>query len=270
MKNRATPQFLDGAAGRLFSICHLPVGEAKASYIFLPPFGEELNRCRNLVSEQARRLSAAGIACLILDLFGTGDSEGASADGSFDIWQQDVLLASNWMEQMSGQPTSLWGLRLGGLLALDIAANHPGLFPRLLLWQPVTNGQTYITQLLRQRVAALASNDGEPETTAKLKERLNAGETLDVGGYVLGPRLTADVDALKLAQLTSLTQTNIFWLEHSQAGQPSPAALKGSQQLARQSNLVTLETFASAPLWQLHAREDMSDLYEKTMAFELA
>ena len=259
-----TPRFLDGARGHIFSVCHVPDGQIKSSFIYLPPFGEELNRCRHLVAEQARQLSAAGVATLILDPYGTGDSEGASEDASWQTWHEDVLIAARWMEAEFRLPVHLWGLRLGGLLALDVAASNAERFARLLLWQPVTSGQTYITQLLRQRVAALASG-AEQETTKQLRERLSGGEALDVGGYTLGPQLTADVDTLKATELAGLTGVRIDWLEHSPTGEPSPGATKAAQQLIEQGNQVTLQTFASPPLWQLVSRADMSDLYAKTL-----
>jgi exosortase A-associated hydrolase 2 len=270
MANSLVPRFLEGHQGRLFSLCHMTVDQPRACLLYVPPFGEELNRCRHVVAEQARRFAAEGIACLILDLYGTGDSEGETADASWEIWHGDVLSASRWISEELKTPVLLWGLRLGGLLALDVAAANPGLYAGILLWQPVTNGQTYITQLLRQRVAALASGSAEAETTSQLRQRLAAGESLDVGGYTLGSRLTADVDALKLSQIEGLRGSRIAWLEQSQTGAPSPAATKGAQQLIEQDNAVTLATFSSPPIWQLVSRADMSDLYQKTLELDLS
>lgn len=270
MADSPVPRFIEGDQGRLFSVWHLPANDARACMLFIPPFGEELNRCRHLVAEQARRFSDSGIACLILDLYGTGDSEGETVDASWEIWHRDVLAATRWISAaLVEKPVLLWGLRLGGLLALDVAAANPGLYSGILLWQPVTNGKTYITQVLRQRVAALASSSAEAETTKQLRERLAAGESLDVGGYTLGSRLTADIDGLKLSDMQALTGCRIAWLEQSQTGEPSPAATKGMQQLTEQGNEVTLSTFSSPAIWQLVARADMSDLYQKTLELEL-
>jgi hypothetical protein len=45
----------------------------------VPPFAEEMNKSRRMIAEVGRRLEGSGVGMLLVDLFGTGDSEGEFA-----------------------------------------------------------------------------------------------------------------------------------------------------------------------------------------------
>src|SRR3546814_18352731 len=111
-----------------------------------------MNRSRRMAALQARALAALGIDVLLLDLFGTGDSAGDFRDARWEIWREDAMAAVAWLGARCGGRVGLWGLRLGTLLAAEVAAEMQA--PRLLLWQPVLSGERHLTQFLRLRVAA--------------------------------------------------------------------------------------------------------------------
>ncbi len=262
------PVFLDGERGRLFALHVCPVEPPLAHVVFLPPFCEEMNRCRHLVAEQARRFATAGYSCLILDLYGTGDSEGELVDASWSGWQADALAGIRWCQQQYSIPTVLWGLRLGALLAMDLAATYEGQFTKLLLWQPVTNGKTYLTQILRARIAYLAGNSLPAETTDEMRLALQNGEKVEVAGYVLGGKLVGKIDEMTATSLTALSGASIDWLQQTSRldEPPSAAVQKVVDQFVLQGNTVALTLFQSPQIWQLSERADCHQLLEKTSA----
>ena len=73
-----TPFFLEVSGRRLFAVHHPPVdGRRVLGHVLcVPPFNEEMNRCRSMITLQARALALLGIGTLLLDLHGTGDSAG--------------------------------------------------------------------------------------------------------------------------------------------------------------------------------------------------
>lgn len=168
---------------------------------------------------QARRLAVRGWAVLLLDPFGTGDSAGSFHEARWEIWLADAGRAADWLaERWPGTSVTLWGLRLGALLACDLAATAPRRFARLLLWQPVVRGDRFVSQFLRLRVAA-AMAAGEKESGQDLKARLADGEILEVAGYELAPELVAGIEALRLEDiLAGLTGCCVDWLELSSPG----------------------------------------------------
>lgn len=186
--------FLDAAPGRRYCLLHTPDGAARACVVYLHPFGDEMNKSRRMAALQARALAQAGYAVLQIDLYGCGDSSGEFAEASWTAWRSDAATAVAFMRTRFGLPVLLWGLRLGALLALDVSAE---LRPAgLLLWQPVLNGSTFLTQFLRLRAAgAMLTGETEGGTKAS-RAALAAGATLEVGGYELSAALAAGLDAL--------------------------------------------------------------------------
>ena len=267
MSTSVTPFFLDGSQGKLFCLHFLSnSSNIKGHVLYFPPFGEEMNRCRALAAALARRLAALDYSCLIMDLYGTGDSEGELIDASWQTWREDSLMAVNWLKDYSDAPISALGLRLGALLSLDMANTHQGMFDQVILWQPIINGENYLTQIFRQRVAYLVDNKLPAETTQEIRQRLFAGDTLEISGYVFSGSLAASIDKIKLRELSNLTNLKINWFEHvSDPDKPvTIASKKAIDQLIEQNNIVNVHTFTSPPLWELHKRDDATELLELT------
>jgi exosortase A-associated hydrolase 2 len=243
--------FLKGTRGSLFSVFH-PAhehGRNRLSLVYVPPFAEEMNRARRMSALQARRLSELGIDVLLLDPFGTGDSEGDFGDARWDIWYDDVRTAMNWLGARTNAPVGLWGLRLGALLAADVASRHP--IERLVLWQPVLSGDSYLTQFLRLRLAATMNMGENRESTKTLRERLAQRKTLEIAGYHLAPDLANAIASLRFRDLVQTNQVSaINWLEVTT--DPSGTFSPGSQKVLdvlTQQDRVTAKIVTGQPFW---------------------
>ncbi len=202
------PFFIPSRTGSLFSIFYptadKPITKA---IIHIPAFAEEMNKSRRMVALQARAFAAQGHAVLVLDLFGTGDSAGEFAEATWSVWLQNIAVAVEWLKEQGAESIALWGLRTGALLAMDFADKNQYKIERLIAWQPVLNGDTFITQFLRLRVAAAAMDSNAPqEKTSELKQQLLEGITIEVAGYSLNPDLVAPMLGL---QANNLNLTNI-------------------------------------------------------------
>jgi exosortase A-associated hydrolase 2 len=206
--------FLPGKRGALFCIYHPPVGRAaRGGLLHVPAFAEEMNKSRRMVAQQARRLAQEGIAVLIVDLYGCGDSAGDLAGAAWSDWHDDLETASAWLSGRIAGPIGLWGLRLGALLALDFAKTRPDRIDRIILWQPVISGGTFLNQFLRLRLAADMLVPGDIKiTTEALRNELAMGKVLEVAGYPLTRRLVDAVDPLRLADL-GIKGVPMFWFE---------------------------------------------------------
>lgn len=195
--------YLDGTRGRLFAIYHAAAKDTRqgTGLVYLPPFAEEMNCSRRMAALQARRLAALGIDVLLLDPFGTGDSGGDFGEARWDIWQEDTRIALAWLGRRSGANLGLWGLRLGALLAAEVAATSTPHLSRLVLWHPVHKGSRFLTQFLRLRLAATLAAETGRETTKDLQARLAEGEALEIGGYLLAPELARAIASRQLSDL---------------------------------------------------------------------
>jgi pimeloyl-ACP methyl ester carboxylesterase len=79
--------------------------------LFLPPLFEEMNRTRALLAAAMRALAAQGFECWLPDLPGTGESERALEDVSWQDWREAAASAF----EASGAVASV-SLRGGALL----------------------------------------------------------------------------------------------------------------------------------------------------------
>lgn len=211
---RIEPFFLEGAHGPLFCIYLAPADSAPcAGVLYLHPFAEEMHKSRRMAALQARAFARAGYAVLQIDLTGCGDSTGDFGDATWEAWQEDVRLAHAWLTGQAAGPITLWGLRIGASLALEVAPSLANC-SRLLLWQPVLNGEQFLAQFLRIKLANEMMSEGRAQTdTQKLRAKLEAGEPVEVGGYLLSPGMAQGLARLKLAELRP--PCPVEWIEVS-------------------------------------------------------
>jgi len=243
----AQPLFLGQGDAARFGIYHAPAAEqpCRGAFLYLAPFGEEMNKARRMAALQAAAMARLGYGVLQLDLHGCGDSAGDFGDASWDSWLADVATGLQWLKAKLAadlpQAPGLWGLRLGALLALDYTHRAtaepvstlgsgslvdtgsavPG---SLLLWQPVLQGSAHLTQFLRLKVAAQMLGDEKAEGgTASLRAALARGESLEIAGYTLAPALALGFDSLDASRLAPACP--VTWCEVvPETGRPLPPA----------------------------------------------
>jgi len=203
--------FLEGAAGSLFCTGARHQKRGGRKVLIIPPFAEELNKSRHILASICRALGDAGHDVVLPDLYGTGDSEGQFGDATLDIWRSDLDVAIRHLRP--GQDLELIALRFGALLAADLVARHP--VRSITLLHPIAEGRQQLTQMLRLRLAGalLEGKGGQRETAAQLKQRLAAGECLEIAGYELSGRLAADLETLSLAGSVPIGVGQVRWIE---------------------------------------------------------
>ncbi|MAT92312.1 MAG: hydrolase 2, exosortase A system-associated [Halioglobus sp.] len=210
------PDFLEHAGRRLFHLLLRPVGEARGSVLFLHAFAEEMHMSRRNVAATARALATAGCNVMLLDLSGCGDGAGDFVDADWNTWREDARGALAALRALDAVPVALWGMRLGALLATDTAVNEADI-ARLLLWQPVLNGEQQIDQFLRLKSVAGAMGPGAGFDRKHLWGQLRDGHALEVAGYELSARMAQEIARVRLADL--LPPCPVHWLEVSAGGE---------------------------------------------------
>lgn len=209
--------FLPSARGDLYVARWIPDRKPSASVLLVPPFAEEMNKCRPMLALTARQLADAGVQAIAVDLLGTGDSAGEFREARLDDWRQDLALVAEWAAREGAPVTGIVGMRFGSVLALELAARLPGPL-RIALWQPVASGKLQLTQFLRLRVAGAlltggAAADTGAESVASLTAGLKSGQVFEVGGYELSPGLAADLEAPDLRSLVPPAGATVRWFE---------------------------------------------------------
>lgn len=249
----ALPFFLNTGRGKRFCLYHKPASglECRGAILYVPPFGDEMNKARRIVALQARAFSAMGFGVLLMDLYGCGDSEGEFRDASWQIWKEDLAVAKAWLQSNVSPFVSLWGTRLGALLALDYASTDEDV-DALILWQPVLEGKSFLTQFLRLFSAKkMLLNKTKPQAvTTTPREALFAGASLEVGGYEIASALAAAIDELNAATLVT-ARNRIYWFEivSDVAASMPPARLQAAKTWKQKGNDLQLHTVRCVPFW---------------------
>lgn len=267
-----SPYTVAGPAGPLFAIHVTPEKthlQRQEAVLYLPPFAEEMNRSRRMASLLARTLAADGFGVLILDLFGTGDSSGNFEDASWDIWCGDARAACVWLAGQGYQKISLLGLRLGACLALETAraADLQNLLAQIVLWQPVTKGETFLNQFLRIRLAAGLGEDtngAERETVKGLRAILLEGSALEVAGYQLTNSLAAAIADLDLGDLAGACDQPLTWIELGSGPDLSPASAGIIEKLSTSRRDVNTRIVAGEPFWSIEEPALVPALWQET------
>lgn len=267
LESTASPFFMDAATGRRFCIYHPPSSRTacQGAIICVPPFGEEMNKSRRVSANLARTLASAGFGVLSIDLLGCGDSSGELKDATWDIWKQDIAMAKAWIEQQIGVPAGLWGLRLGALLALDFARSSHSI-ERLVLWQPVLNGKSYLTQLLRTHLAADLLDAGRSLSgMTELRNALLAGNSLEIAGYDITSEMARVLDALN-AEEFSLPPVRIDWFDviSSADGRIPPARMSIAERWKASGTIVDVHVVHSQAFWSSQEVSEAPELVAAT------
>lgn len=263
---RAEPFFLDTRSGPKFSLYHAAHGHCRGALVYIHPFAEEMNKSRRMAARQSRALAEAGIAVLQIDLFGCGDSAGDFADARLALWRDDIMAGAAWLSDRVARPVGAWGLRLGALLALDYARNMPAC-PYVLLWQPVHQGSSALTQFLRLKLASeMGGETGAAGGSTKvLRASLREGQVLEIAGYMLHPALADDLESLDITALAP-RGCPIHWFDVAGAATTlSPATARIAAALEAAGATVDLQAVSGPTFWATQEIEEAPALIDATV-----
>lgn len=259
------PFILQGSRGGLCAVYFAPHDgtSPRGDVLVVPPFAEEMNRCRAMVSLQARAWAELGVGTLVLDPYGTGDSAGEFVEATWDQWRDDLRRGIAWLEGQANGCRALLALRLGAAMAGELARGCASV-RNLLLWQPVLSGKTFYTQFLRIRIAAEMNLPDRVKTTQELRQLSAAGQAVEVSGYEVGAELATALDAVVFDTADWPARVQVDWFEVHAASDPAlaPISLKAIESLQAAGAAVHAQAVAGPAFWQVHERELAPHLIE--------
>lgn len=117
----------------------------RKAVLILNPWGWEAIRAHRSLRTLASRLSLSGFDVLRFDYSGTGDSYGALSNVTVEGWLTDAEYALEELIAMAGLGSaSLVGLRLGGLVASELAVRRGQEVNELVLWESPSSGMEFL------------------------------------------------------------------------------------------------------------------------------
>lgn len=260
-----SPFFLNTEGRALFCVFY-PAQETlkpKGFIVHVPAFAEEMNKSRRMIALQSQHFAKNGYAVLVMDLLGTGDSSGDFSDATWSIWKQDIEAACQWLTGQGASEITLWGLRLGALLALDFAADTTFKINQLLFWQPVLSGELFMTQFLRLRIAAAMMDKNAPqEKTADLKQQLLDGQSIEVAGYSLNPDLVKPLLVLSANRIAigNVEHISIIEVLASPDKPVSASTQKFVEEQKNKAKSIAMSTVLGSPFWATQEIAEVPEL----------
>lgn len=263
---RIEPFFLGSPRGPLFCLYLAPADKpANQGILYFHPFAEEMHKSRRMAALQARAFARAGYAVLQVDLTGCGDSAGDFGDATWEAWRDDARLAHAWLAGKVPGPVTLWGLRLGASLAIDTAPTFANV-SRLLLWQPVVDGDQFLTRFLRIKLASEMLSEGQAQTgTKELRAKLEKGEAVEVGGYLLAPDLARGLAKLNLAELPPTCAVEWIEVGAKPSDDIAPAGRRVVEAWRTAGTRVHTQTVQGESFWVTQEITECAQLVETTL-----
>lgn len=244
--------FIEGSRGRIFVLLRHPAGMSSGpAVLVVPPLAEEMNKCRRMFTEVARNLAARGVATVLPDLYGTGDSEGEFSAADVHVWLDDVVRTAAWSQRQGWQVRGLLCTRIGCVLGARYARVADAAVQCSVFWQPMTDGERFLNQFLRLRVAASMMDADRRESVAGLRDMLKTGHSIEVSGYEVSSQLAAQLDAMDLATDAGPHLGQVHWMEMVRdPAAPLPApALRCVERFSAAGAPVTVHRTTGEPYW---------------------
>ena len=218
-----TPLFFGPKHHQVFGVMHMPEAHsvAQTAVLLCCPFGQEAIRTHRLYRVLADRLSRLGVPTLRFDYFGTGDSSGDDMDVDLGSWARDIRLADQELRRQSGMQSIAWmGARLGGTAALQAAQDSPP--TRLVLWDPVLNGASYLRKLQEEHTDRLGKVFRSLDSPwLRWTTQMFPGVAAEAGGFPIPESLYFQLTSLSVNGLEPFLQncTTLIGDTHGNAWQ---------------------------------------------------
>lgn len=188
------PSWLGPSSRCLYAALHPAAGTPSTGVVLVPPLLDDLPRSRRFIAEVASELASLGLPSLRFDFFGTGDSCGSGDELDFDSMQIDLDLAIAALRARTGVERVILLTWRGAALALGKWLARGGVADLVVLWEPITDGASWLRELVdcdaEARAVLPPPRAGVPRT----------GDAADgqLMGFKVSPRLRMDLAQARL------------------------------------------------------------------------
>lgn len=202
-------------AGHLFIRTEI-AANASRMVLILPPFAEEMNKSRHLLSQLMLQLKQQGISSILPDHYGTGDSEGDLDQASVELWRNDLHQLIQQLATQGIRYLDVVAVRFGAIQLFDLlnTSTLPLALGKVILWQPQYDAGRFWQQFLRLKIAE-AMATGEKLSQKQLEQQLDTGHTIEIAGYPVSPAFYHSLQQLQPAFPEALKNKPLLWLEIS-------------------------------------------------------
>lgn len=258
--------FMKGCRGHIL-LQASTVPQSEHAVLILPPFAEEMNKSRHIISQLMQQNKQAGISSFMLDHYGTGDSEGDLDLATTDIWRQDLQLLLAQLQTAGFSRLSVVAIRFGAMQLFDLL-NHQPLalqLDKVVLWQPLLDISRFWLQLYRLKITEQMAL-GQKLTQAELEQSLQQDNTLEIAGYPISKAFSESTRQLNIQPPAILATASNCWFEISQLPNVAATTQKAVTHY-QQSFPLSFQHISNAPFWNTQELATADNLINATRQF---
>lgn len=253
-----SPDFTPCDNGQLFTLLFEgnDTSIASEAVLFVPPFAEEMNKSRKMMSQMLTLAAANGFAGYLFDLYGTGDSSGDFVEATWVTWKQNLQLMIDRICALSHiESLHIISLRTGALLLNDTLNSpntdlHNNKIMSVHYWNPVFNATQFVNQFLRLRLAASMVRDtGDKLTVKDLRSQLELEQQLEVAGYMLSHSLIVEMESAQIALPEALNSIELFYYELNSMSAITPGLQKKISEVRVEQSNISTHGIEGAQFW---------------------
>ena len=238
---------------RMFGALHRPAGKAHTGLVFCPSYGDEMVVSYTPFARWAKELAQKGFAVFRYHPYGVAESDGASAEFSFDSAVGDAVKAVRFFrEKVLVDRIGFVGLRFGARVAVEAALRTP--VDLVVLWSPVVSLRQYCRDLMRLRLTTeLVHQQAEQVrvTSRNMIEELEAGRSIDLLGLEFSPDFYKQMNANPALPETPPAR-EVLWLARSSERAQAAKIIESWKQIGLRVNL---EVLAENAFWEEHSSD---------------
>jgi alpha/beta superfamily hydrolase len=260
-------EFRGAGRERVFSVQYTPATEPVGGLLVCPALASEFTQNYRREVLLARRLAEMGFVVERFHYRFTGNSDGDSANLTFDSMREDAVAATEHLRGLApGLPLFLLGTRWGSLVAASAAASSDA---GLVLGEPELDTARFFKDAFRARLVYDRKRGvEEPLTGAQLIERVRAGDPVEAMGHTIEPELFHSSEGRTLEGELGSTPRAIFVLQLGGTGVVGQALSSQIDRWSEAGFRVDVETVKGDETWWV-IDERLNDMGDQPMTKRL-
>lgn len=266
------PFFLKSRDRNLYGVLFTPTSHPpERVMLFCHPLFEEKKASHRVLVELGRQLAKTNTASLMLDFTCCGDSEGDINDFTTANWLADIQAGTDYLKEQFNQPDiTLLGIRIGASIATLFASKNKDI-KKLILIDPVINGEAYLEEVLQQKYIREMMTFGQSKSDKNaFFAELGENGQIDIDGIMISADFVESAREIDLDEIELEGLEKIFLIQQSPKKNLLPLYGELQKNCSALKIQLDLGLLKVPPFWKAVDMADFNTVCEAIIKWEKA